>query len=120
MPMQSNRMDQISVINTITVPKGMEETAEKVRDEYISYFKQQKGFVSSTFYKSIHREDDGSIKYINAVVWQSYDCFESVVNLGFSNSLGENNDGKKVLGKGFPDPIKVSPGQYAVLSETMA
>lgn len=113
-------MEHVSVINTITVPKGMETIAEQVRAEYVSYFREQDGFVSSTFYKSIHREDDDTIKYINIVVWKSYAHFERVVNIGFTHDSGENNDGKKVLGKGFPDPIKVSPGQYLVLEQTIA
>ncbi|WP_444930917.1 antibiotic biosynthesis monooxygenase family protein [Microbulbifer sp. SSSA002] len=108
-------MDQVHVVNTITVPSGMEETAERIRNEYVSYFSKQDGFVSSTFFKSINREEDGSIKYINTVVWESYGHFEKVVNLGFNNSEGLNADGFKVLGKGFPKPIKVSPGQYTVI-----
>ncbi len=113
-------MEQVSVINTITVPKGMETTAEQVRGEYIAYFSEQDGFISSTFYKSIHREDDDSIKYINTVVWASHAHFEKVVNIGFKNAQGENKDGKKVLGKGFPEPIKVSPGQYFIVDQTSA
>jgi len=113
-------MEQVSVINTIVVPSGMEATAEQVRDEYVSYFSKQEGFISSTFYRSINREEDDSIKYINTVVWASYDYFEKVVNVGFNNQLGENSDGKRVLGKGFPEPIKVSPGQYVVVGQTNA
>ncbi len=111
-------MESVSVINTITVPKGMEVVAEQVRDEYVSYFSEQEGFISSTFYKSIHRESDDSIKYINTVVWASYAHFEKVVNIGFKNAQGKNRDGKKVLGKGFPEPIKVSPGQYIIVDQT--
>lgn len=113
-------MDQISVINTITVPEGMEDTAVKVRDEYVLYFSKQDGFVSSTFYKSITREDDNAIKYINIVVWASYAHFEKVVNAGFKNAEGENTDGMKVLGRGFPEPIKVSPGQYTIVGHVKA
>ncbi len=113
-------MDQVSVINTITVPVGMEDTAELVREEYVSYFQKQDGFVSSTFYKSINREPDGTIKYINTIVWESYSHFEKVVNKGFENEFGENKDGKRVLGKGFPEPIKVSPGQYIIIGQTNA
>jgi len=113
-------MDQVSVINTITVPKGMESIAEEVRSEYVSYFRKQEGFVSSTFYKSINRDQNGSIKYINTVVWESYYHFENVVNSGFQNELGENNDGKRVLGKGFPEPIEVSPDQYLIIEQTNA
>ena len=108
-------MDLVSVINTITVPDGMESTAEEIRDEYVQYFSKQEGFVSSTFYKSIQRDEDGSIRYVNTVVWASYSCFEKVVNTGFENESGENSDGKRVLGKGFPPPIKVSPGQYVAI-----
>jgi len=113
-------MTQVSVINIITVPKGMESIAEQVREEYVAYFGEQEGFVSSTFYKSISREEDESLKYINTVVWQSYSDFERVVNIGFADSAGKNSDGKKVLGKGFPEPIKVSPGQYVTLDHTSA
>ena len=113
-------MEQVSVINTITVPKGMEDISEQVRAEYVSYFKEQDGFISSTFYKSINREEDGAIKYVNTVVWQSYSHFEKVVNICFNNATGENSDGKKVLGKGFPDPITISPGQYIILEQTNA
>ncbi|MFQ3229449.1 antibiotic biosynthesis monooxygenase family protein [Reinekea sp.] len=109
-------MSQVHVINTITVPSGMEKTAENVRDEYVSYFRKQDGFVSSTFFKSIDRENDGAIKYINTVVWESYDHFKNVVNLGFENSEGLNSHGLKVLGKGFPEPIKVSSGRYTVIA----
>lgn len=111
-------MEQISVINMITVPDGMDEIAIQIRDEYASYFSKQDGFLSSTFYKSIHREPDNSMKYINTVVWASYAHFEKVVNAGFGNPEGENADGKKVLGKGFPEPIKISPGQYIIIGET--
>jgi heme-degrading monooxygenase HmoA len=111
-------MESISVINTITVPEGMESIAEQVRLEYVDYFKQQDGFLGSTFYKSVNRESDGSIKYINTVVWQSQAHFEKVVNFGFSNDHGENKDGRRVLGRGFPEPIQVSPGQYIVIDES--
>ena len=113
-------MSQISVINTIIVPSGMETTAELVLLEYVSYFIKQEGFVSSTFYKSINREQDGSVKYVNTIVWESCGHFEKVVNKGFDNEFGENKDGMKVLGKGFPEPIKVSPGQYVIVSQTIA
>lgn len=111
-------MEQISVINTITVPKGMEEIAELVRNEYIDYFRQQAGFVSSTFYKSINRQTDNSINYVNTVVWLSKSHFDAVVNLGFNNAEGKNKDGKQVLGRGFPEPIKVNPDQYIVIDQT--
>ncbi|WP_370978315.1 antibiotic biosynthesis monooxygenase [Agaribacterium sp. ZY112] len=108
-------MDHLHVVNTIIVPPGMEETAKKIRNEYVSYFSKQEGFIGSTFLRSIKREKDGSTKYINTVVWESYNHFEKVVNLGFKNNEGLNEDGFKVLGKGFPEPIKVSPGQYTVV-----
>ena len=108
-------MEQISIINTILVPGGMEAEAELVRCEYVEYFSRQEGFVSSTFYKSLSNEEDGSIKYVNIVVWQSYSHFERVVNKGFENEDGENRDGMRVLGKGFPKPIIVSPGQYHII-----
>ena len=34
-------MKQISVINTILVPAGMESVAEEVRATYVDYFKKQ-------------------------------------------------------------------------------
>ncbi|MFQ3280937.1 antibiotic biosynthesis monooxygenase family protein [Reinekea sp.] len=113
-------MEQVSVINTITVPSGMEGIAESVRNEYVDYFSEQEGFVSSTFFKSINREDDGAVKYINTVVWESYEHFEKIVNVGFENAEGSNEDGLKVLGRGFPEPIKVSPGQYIIVSQRNA
>lgn len=106
----------ISVINTITVPEGMEAIAENVREEYVNYFQQQDGFVSSTFYRSISRENDDSIRYVNIVVWESEAHFNAVVNKGFENELGENKDGYRVLGRGFPEPIVVSPGRYEVIA----
>lgn len=111
-------MSQISVINTILVPAGMEAEAEYIRDEYVKYFQQKAGFVSSTFYRSIKREEDGAIKYINTVVWESYADFENVVNAGFNNQDGENAEGMRVLGRGFPEPIVVSPGQYITIDHT--
>ncbi|MDN3637354.1 antibiotic biosynthesis monooxygenase [Simiduia curdlanivorans] len=111
-------MSEINVINTIQVPAGMEAEAEQIRAVYVDYFSKQEGFVSSTFYKSIHRETDGSIKYVNTVVWASIQDFERVVNLGFNNTDGENSDGMRVLGKGFPEPIVVSPGQYQIISQS--
>ncbi len=109
-------MPHISVINTISVPAGMEDIAEQVRAEYVAYFERQDGFVSSTFYRSIKREPDNSIRYVNIVVWQSRSHFEKVVNKGFENAQGENADGYRVLGKGFPEPIAVSPGQYEIIA----
>lgn len=108
-------MEQLSVINTISVPLGMEEEAEAIRADYVAYFQEQDGFVSSSFYKSLKRESDGTIKYINVIVWASYAHFEAVVNLGFQNEDGENKDGRRVLGKGFPEPITVSAGQYQII-----
>jgi heme-degrading monooxygenase HmoA len=110
-------MSEISVINTITVPADMEAEAESVRADYVAYFSQQQGFVSSTFYRSLNPEHDGSIKYINIVVWSSYADFERVVNKGFQNAEGVNQDGRRVLGKGFPEPISVSPGSYSIIQK---
>ena len=106
-------MKEISIINIIEVPNGMEEKAVEAREIYVDYFRKQKGFVSSTFYKSVneaHKE-----KYINIVVWDSYDSYLDVVNIGFSNEDGLNSDNMKVLGKGFPEPIVVSPSQYEII-----
>lgn len=106
-------MKQISVINSIQVPEGHEETAIKVRGIYIEYFKTKPGFVSSTFYKSIN--PDNTFNFINIVVWDSYQSFEAVVNSGFDNVEGLNDDNMKVLGKGFPAPIVVNPGQFETI-----
>ncbi|MFV1985073.1 MAG: hypothetical protein ACC657_16110 [Thiohalomonadales bacterium] len=54
-------------------------------------------------------------KYINIVVWDSYDSYKNVVNIGFLNENGLNTDNMKVLGKGFPEPIVVSPSQYEII-----
>ncbi|GAB3038834.1 antibiotic biosynthesis monooxygenase family protein [Bowmanella dokdonensis] len=110
-------MEQVSVINTIVVPAGMEAEAERVRSVYVDYFSRQTGFVSSTFYKALNRDDDGALRYVNIVVWASQAHFEQVVNQGFDNAEGENLDGLRVLGKGFPAPIQVWPGQYQVIAE---
>ncbi|QSX28707.1 antibiotic biosynthesis monooxygenase [Shewanella cyperi] len=113
-------MNKVSVINTITVPEGMERDAEEIRQLYVEYFSKQEGFVESVFYKSIEREDNGSIKYVNIVVWESIEAFNRVVNAGFYNEDGQNSDGYKVLGKGFPEPITVSPGRYVSIKENHA
>lgn len=108
-------MKEISVINSINVPEGHEETAIKVRDIYIEYFKSKAGFVSSTFYKSIN--PDSSFNFVNIVVWDSKKSLQAVVNSGFDNIEGLNNDNMKVLGKGFPSPIIVNPGQFETIRE---
>lgn len=105
---------EISVINSIKVPVGHEQTALEVRGIYIEYFKTKSGFVSSTFYKSIN--PDNTFNYVNIVVWDSLDSFKKVVNEGFENVDGLNKDGYKVLGKGFPAPISVNPGQFQIIS----
>ncbi len=104
---------QVSVINSIEVPKGYEEAAMELRDRYIDYFKTKPGFVSSTFYQSL--SDDNRFNYVNIVVWDSLASFQAVVNRGFKNEEGLNTDNLKVLGKGFPPPIKVSPGQFEII-----
>lgn len=105
-------MEEITVINTIVVPAGMEKVAEEAREEYLRYFEKQEGFVSLSFYKSIERESDDSLRYVNIVVWKSYEHFKNVVNDGFKNTEGENSDGMRVLGRGFPEPIVISPARY--------
>lgn len=107
-------MKQISVINSIEVPEGFEDVAIEMREKYIRYFKRQPGFVSSTFYKSINT--DNRFDFVNIVVWDSYESVEAVVNSGFQNEGGINDDEMKVLGEGFPPPIKVSPGQFEVIA----
>ncbi len=106
-------MKQISVINSIEVPEGYEEKAIEVRDTYIAYFKTKPGFVSSTFYRTINNEN--KFNFVNVVVWDSYESFKAVVNSGFENEEGLNKDSMKVLGKGFPYPIKVTPGQFEII-----
>lgn len=106
-------MSQISVINFIQVPENMDEEAVNIRTVYVDYFRKQKGFVSSTFYKSI--TSDKYTNYVNIVVWESYESFQKVVNAGFDHIDGMNNDGFKVLGKGFPEPILVTPGQFTII-----
>lgn len=108
-----NEKNYVSAINCIEVPEGSEEVALNIRDVYINYFKQKSGFVSSTFYKSI--KNDGKFNYINIVVWDSYASMAAVVNEGFKNEDGLNTDNMKVLGKGFPSPIKVTPSQYKII-----
>jgi heme-degrading monooxygenase HmoA len=106
-------MKEISIINIITVPEGMEVTAIEMRELYVDYFRKQEGFVSSTFYRSVN--ENHKEKYINIVVWDSYDSYKNIVNTGFSNLEGKNTDGMKVLGRGFPEPIEVSPSQYEII-----
>lgn len=106
-------MKQISVINSIEVPEGFEDIAINTRKTYIDYFKTKKGFVSSTFYRSVNNAN--VFNYVNIVVWDSYEAMEAVVNEGFKNDDGLNTDNMKVLGKGFPSPIKVSPGQFEII-----
>lgn len=106
-------MKEICVINLIDVPSGMEDKAVETREIYVGYFRKQKGFVSSTFYKSIN--ENHKEKYINIVVWDSYENYLDVVNIGFANAEGMNSDNMKVLGRGFPEPIGVSPGQYEII-----
>ena len=103
----------VSVINSIKVPKHMVQTAMDVRNEYVKYFKTQPGFVSSTFYRAC--DDASTFDFINIVVWESEEHMQAVVNSGFDNAEGLNRDGRKVLGKGFPEPIEVSPGRYSVI-----
>lgn len=108
-------MKEISVINIIDVPEGMEAEAERVREAYVRYFRQQAGFLDSTFYRETDAAEMNRTRYINIVVWDSYESYAAVVNAGFDNIDGMNNDGMKVLGKGFPEPIRVSPGRYEVI-----
>ena len=106
-------MSQISAINCIEVPAGYEDVAISVRDQFVDYFREQPGFVSSIFYRA-HIQND-QINYINIVVWESQAAFDSVVNSGFGNVDGLNEDGMKVLGKGFPEPIVVHPGVFEII-----
>lgn len=109
-------MHHLAVINQIQVPEGMEDEAESVRNTYVAYFQRQPGFVSSTFYRASSREANGWIRYINVVVWDSRKSYERVVNRGFETELGENRDGMRVLGRGFPEPIVVSPGVFDLVA----
>lgn len=106
-------MKTISVINSLEVPEGWEETAINIRNEYVRYFQDKSGFVGSTFYRSINPEN--KFNFVNIVVWDSKESFDKVVNEGFNNNDGLNTDQMKVLGKGFPEPIKVSPGQFETI-----
>jgi len=106
-------MKQISVINSIGVPDGYGEPAINVRDASIQYFKTTLGFVSSTFYHIINCSN--KFNFVNIVVWDSYEPFQSVVNNGFDDEDGLNTDNMKILVKGFPHPIKVSPGQFEII-----
>lgn len=108
-------MANVSAINCIEVPHGYEDLAISIRNEYVEYFSTKDGFVSSTFYRASTQSD--AINYINVIVWSSQEAYNTVVNEGFNNIDGLNNDGKKVLGKGFPAPIVVHPGVYEIVSE---
>ena len=111
---EAQQMKQISVINSLIVPPEMVDKALEIREVYMDYFRKQPGFVSATFYKSINA--DNQFNYINIVVWESLEAFQTVVNKGFENEDGLNEDNMKVLGKGFPEPIKIAPGQYEVIA----
>ncbi|WP_084371041.1 antibiotic biosynthesis monooxygenase family protein [Reichenbachiella faecimaris] len=106
-------MKTISVINSLIVPEGWEEIAINIRNEYVKYFQSKPGFLSSTFYKSINSEN--KFNFVNIVVWDCKESFDRVVNEGFQNEDGLNTDQMKVLGKGFPEPIEVSPGQFETI-----
>lgn len=110
-----NSNGPISVINSIEVPVGHEQIAIETRDAYVAYFKTRPGFVSSTFYQTVGK--DNAFQFVNIVVWDSMESFNAVVNEGFQNAEGLNSDGMKVLGKGFPEPIKVFPGQFATIRQ---
>ncbi|MEM9073918.1 MAG: antibiotic biosynthesis monooxygenase [Myxococcota bacterium] len=106
----------VSAINCIEVPEGYESVAIETRERFVAYFRAQPGFVSSTFYRATtHR---GRINFINPVVWESQEAYDAVVNLGFQNAEGENADGMKVLGRGFPEPIVVHPGVYEIIGSS--
>jgi len=109
-------MKKISIINSLEVPAGLEDKAIEIREEYVAYFSQQPGFVSSTFYRSINSEN--KFNFINIVVWDSYDSYQTVVNSAAFDRKGINDDSMKVLGNGFPDPISVSPGQYEIIGQS--
>ncbi|WP_428697360.1 antibiotic biosynthesis monooxygenase family protein [Stappia sp.] len=108
-------MPQISAINCIEVPDGMEDTAIRVRNAYVDYFRGKAGFVSSTFYRASTAR--GLINFINIVVWESQAAYDAVVNEGYGNAEGLNADGMKVLGKGFPEPIVVHPGVFEIIAD---
>ena len=48
-------------------------------------------------------------------MWESYEKYTNVVNTGFSSKEGINSDEVKVPGRGFPEPIIVSPCQYEII-----
>ncbi len=106
-------MSQISVINAIEVPPDHVDAAIRIRNDYVDYFRTKPGFVSSTFYRASNAQQE--FQFINIIVWESEEAFQAVVNEGFSNAEGMNDDGRRVLGKGFPPPIRVHPGQYEVI-----
>ncbi len=98
-------MVSVSAVNCIEVPVGYEDIAISVRNEYVEYFRTKARIVSSTFYRASTQND--AINFINIVVWSSQESYNDVVNEGSKNIEGLNDDGRKVLGKGFPDPIVV-------------
>jgi hypothetical protein len=112
---KGEEMKEISVINYIEVPEGVEHEMERVRETYVDYFRKQSGVVCLILYREMNAVNVEGTRYINIVVCDYYNSFQAVVNAGFENDEGLNDDGMKVLGKGFPAPIKVSPGQYEVI-----
>ncbi|MCA9720113.1 MAG: antibiotic biosynthesis monooxygenase [Myxococcales bacterium] len=107
-------MSQVHVINAIEVPEGMESVAIEVREQYVEYFRTLPGFVGSTFYRAL--DTSSAYTYINVVIWESRAAFAAAVNAGFDNLDGENRDGMRVLGRGFPAPIVVHPGRYEIIA----
>ncbi|MFT5686377.1 MAG: heme-degrading monooxygenase HmoA [Myxococcota bacterium] len=103
-------MPAVHAINCIEVPTGSEQTAEEIREVYVAYFRRQPGFVSSTFYRATKTAD--AINYVNIVEWASQEACDAVVNRGYEDAEGENADGMKVLGRGFPSPIVIHPGLF--------
>ena len=106
-------MSQISIINSLIVPEGLEDEVIEIREQYVEYFKTKPGFVSSTFYRSVNTEN--KFNFINMVVWDSYDAYLAVVNGSDREVDKTNKDGMKVIGNGFPDKVVVNPGQYEVI-----
>lgn len=106
-------MSQISIINSLIVPDGLENEVIKIREQYVGYFKTKPGFISSTFYRAVNTEN--KFNFINVVVWESYDAYQAVVDDSDRDADRTNKDGMKVLGNGFPDKVIVNPGQYEVI-----
>jgi len=78
----------VSVINSIKVPKHMVVTAIQVRNDYVNYFKSQRGIVSSTLYEA---SDKTTTFTISILSYGRVTNMQALVNAGFGNPEGRTS-----------------------------